>query len=105
MLPTFYDPCSRFVLEALALAKPVITTRFNGASERYTHLRHGFILDRPDDVHTLTYALQYFCSMEKINLARKAILDDNLRVAVSIEQHVNLLKALYRNILAEKKCQ
>ncbi|HOK95667.1 MAG TPA: glycosyltransferase family 4 protein [Anaerohalosphaeraceae bacterium] len=105
VLPTFYDPCSRFVLEALALAKPVITTRFNGASERYTHLRHGFILDRPDDVHTLTYALQYFCSMEKINLARKAILDDNLRVAVSIEQHVNLLKALYRNILAEKKCQ
>lgn len=104
VLPTYYDPCSRFILEALALAKPVITTRFNGASERYTHLRHGYILEYPDDVRMLTQALRYFCSMEKINLARRAILDDNLCLEISIEKHVNLLKALYKNIIAEKNC-
>ena len=31
--PTFYDPCSLVVLEALACGLPVITTRANGASE------------------------------------------------------------------------
>ncbi|HSW44774.1 MAG TPA: glycosyltransferase family 4 protein, partial [Phycisphaerae bacterium] len=29
--PTYYDPCSRVVLEALAAGLPVVTTRFNGA--------------------------------------------------------------------------
>ena len=31
--PTFYDPCSRVALEALACGLPVVTTRRNGASE------------------------------------------------------------------------
>lgn len=30
VLPTFYDPSSRFILEAIAAGKPVITTRYNG---------------------------------------------------------------------------
>lgn len=31
--PTFYDPCSLVVLEALACGLPVVTTPYNGASE------------------------------------------------------------------------
>ena len=31
--PTFYDPCSVVVLEALASGLPVVTSRYNGASE------------------------------------------------------------------------
>src|SRR5262249_35070331 len=30
--PTFYDPCSLVVLEALACGLPVVTTRYNGAA-------------------------------------------------------------------------
>jgi UDP-glucose:(heptosyl)LPS alpha-1,3-glucosyltransferase len=46
--PTFYDPCSLVVLEALACGLPVITTRYNGASEL---LRgdEGFVIDEPHD--------------------------------------------------------
>jgi len=48
--PTFYDPCSLVVLEALASGLPVVTTRQNGASELLTDGREGFLLDDPADV-------------------------------------------------------
>ena len=45
--PTFYDPCSLVVLEALAGGLPVITSRFNGAGELMTDGIEGFVLDDP----------------------------------------------------------
>jgi len=51
--PTWYDPCSLVVLEALACGLPVITTRFNGASELMQDGREGFILDSPDQTERL----------------------------------------------------
>jgi UDP-glucose:(heptosyl)LPS alpha-1,3-glucosyltransferase len=47
--PTFYDPCSLVVLEALACGLPVITSRANGASEFLSGGREGFVLDDPRD--------------------------------------------------------
>jgi UDP-glucose:(heptosyl)LPS alpha-1,3-glucosyltransferase len=47
--PTFYDPCSLVVLEALACGLPVITTRFNGASELLEPPREGYVIDNPHD--------------------------------------------------------
>lgn len=103
VLPSFYDPCSRFILEAIAAGKPVITTRYNGASERYKHLRHGFILDEPGDINDLTDALTHFCDGEKLELARNAIVADNLKDDVSIEKHAGKLIELYKKVIAEKK--
>ena len=40
--PTFYDPCSLVVLEALACGLPIITTRANGASELLKPLSEGY---------------------------------------------------------------
>ena len=40
--PTFYDPCSHVVLEAMTCGLPVITTRYNGASELLHPPREGF---------------------------------------------------------------
>jgi len=45
--PTYYDPCSLVVLEALASGLPVITTRFNGAGELFEHEQEGFLVDAP----------------------------------------------------------
>ena len=56
--PTWYDPCSLVVLEALACGRPVITTRFNGASELMEDARDGILLDRPDEIERLTRALE-----------------------------------------------
>ncbi len=51
--PTYYDPCSRVVLEAMAAGLPVITTRYNGASERVTDGREGYVIDSPSDTGSL----------------------------------------------------
>jgi len=56
--PSWYDPCSLVVLEALACGRPVITTRFNGASELMEDGREGLILDTPADIDALAEAMR-----------------------------------------------
>jgi UDP-glucose:(heptosyl)LPS alpha-1,3-glucosyltransferase len=55
--PTFYDPCSLVVLEALACGLPVVTTRANGASELLHPLREGYVIDDPHDHARLAWAI------------------------------------------------
>jgi len=55
--PTFYDPCSLVALEALACGLPVITTRFNGASELLSPPSNGLVVDDPHDALSLANAL------------------------------------------------
>ena len=45
--PTFYDPCSLVVLEAMAAGLPVITTAQNGASELLSEGDDGFVIESP----------------------------------------------------------
>ncbi|MGD9713076.1 MAG: glycosyltransferase family 4 protein, partial [Thermomicrobiales bacterium] len=62
--PTFYDPCSNVVLEALACGLPVVTTRYNGAAElmqpipgeREAHAE-GYVIDDPHDHDRLALCL------------------------------------------------
>ncbi len=56
--PTWYDPCSLVVLEALASGRPVITTAFNGASELITDGKEGVVLASPANTAALAYAMQ-----------------------------------------------
>jgi UDP-glucose:(heptosyl)LPS alpha-1,3-glucosyltransferase len=55
--PTFYDPCSLVVLEALGCGLPVITTRFNGASELMQPPREGYVIEDPHDSSRLAWCL------------------------------------------------
>ena len=55
--PTFYDPCSLVVLEALCCGLPVITTRYNGASELITPPNEGLVIDDPHDHRELGTAI------------------------------------------------
>jgi UDP-glucose:(heptosyl)LPS alpha-1,3-glucosyltransferase len=47
--PTFYDPCSHVVLEAMACGLPVVTSQYNGASEVMHPPREGFVIKDPHD--------------------------------------------------------
>jgi len=58
--PTFYDPCSLVVLEALACGLPVITTRYNGASELLSPPREGFVTEDPHNQEHLAWCMSQF---------------------------------------------
>jgi UDP-glucose:(heptosyl)LPS alpha-1,3-glucosyltransferase len=56
--PTYYDPCSLVVLEALACGLPVLTSRYNGAGELIEPGRQGFILSDPGDDDGLAHQMR-----------------------------------------------
>lgn len=103
VLPTFYDPSSRFILEALAVDKPVITTKFNGAIEMFANNRHGKIIDVPENISAIAEALGYFTNTENIQKAAAAILTDNLREQISVSRAAKELKSLYESILERRR--
>ncbi len=102
VLPTFYDPASRFILEALAAQKPVITTRFNGACDQFTSDRHGVIIESPLDIGALAQALNALADPEIRQTMAHAIGQDRLIEKVSIERVARELIALYTAILKKK---
>ena len=58
--PTFYDPCSLVVLEALACGLPIITTKYNGASELLhtsAPQQDGYVVGDPHDHQHLSWCL------------------------------------------------
>ena len=102
VLPTFYDPASRFILEALAAGKPVITTAFNGATDLFTHDQHGKIIDRPDNIPALAGAISHFTNTNNLEKAAQAINEDNLIERISISRVADQLIDLYESILQRK---
>jgi UDP-glucose:(heptosyl)LPS alpha-1,3-glucosyltransferase len=102
VLPTFYDPSSRFILEALAAGKPVITTSFNGATDLFANERHGKVIDTPSDVKALAEALNFFSDSGNIERASAAIIEDNLEKDVSVNRAAEKLNELYETIMDKK---
>lgn len=102
VLPTYYDPSSRFILEALAAGKPVITTKYNGAADLFTADRHGKVFDSPDNIDSLAEAVRYFCNTENIIASKKAIDEDNIKSKVSIQSHCKKLLNLYNEIIKNR---
>jgi len=102
ILPTFYDPSSRYILEALAAGKPVITTRFNGATDLFVNDRHGKVIDAPENIPALADAIVYFTDTNNIQKASKAIAEDNIEENISIDRAARQLITVYENILQRK---
>lgn len=103
VLPTFYDPCSRVILEALAADKPVITTRFNGATDLFVNNRHGKVIDSPEDVSALAEAISYFTNTGNIQKTSDAIAADNLKNKISISRVAEQLISIYKSILEKQR--
>ena len=99
VLPTYYDPCSRFILEGLAAEKPVITTKYNGAAEMFSDGRHGRIISQPDDVNSLAEAIAFCLITDNAEKIAKAIANDGLRDKISIDRHARQMIRLYDEMI------
>ena len=99
VLPTFNDACSRLILEALAVGRPAITTRFNGAAEFLDQGKYGLVIDEPNDVEALADALLQLADRKQHLKMTSAIEADQLREKVSLRRHVRRLLELYQQII------
>jgi UDP-glucose:(heptosyl)LPS alpha-1,3-glucosyltransferase len=100
VLPTYYDPCSLVVFEALACGLPVITTSCNGAGELIRDGQEGFVIQEPD-------------AREDLILTLDRMADDALRIKMSsaaarlgqeqsFENHVTRLTELFAEVATAK---
>jgi UDP-glucose:(heptosyl)LPS alpha-1,3-glucosyltransferase len=99
-LPSYYDPCSLVVFEALACGMPVITTACNGAGEVMTEGREGFVVPSPEDHQSLASALDRMTD----DAARKAMSRhaETLGKAQSFDNHVSRLLAVFEEAAARR---
>ena len=98
--PTFYDPCSHVVLEAMACGLPVITSRYNGASELMHPPREGFVIDDPHDVTHLAW-----CLTQMLDPARREACSRAARRTGSqwtFEHHYRQMLAIFAEAAARK---
>jgi len=101
--PTWYDPCSLVVLEALAAGLPVITTRFNGASELMQDGREGYVLESPAQTDALADRMQRLLDADRRRpmreVAREAVKDR------SIQQNFRDMMAVFEKVKARKEAE
>lgn len=101
VLPTKHDPCSLVVLEALAMGLPVISTRFNGATEIMTDGMHGFVLADPANVGALADAMRRLLDPALRRRMSEACL--KLRPRLAYENHLRTVLEVYNQVLARKQ--
>ena len=99
--PTYYDPCSLVVFEALACGLPVITTACNGAGEQITQGREGFVIPHPDAFDHLADALDRLT--DPTTRRAMAAHAGRLGAEQSIDRHVARLVAVLTEVAASRQ--
>ena len=100
VLPTFYDPSSKVVIESLMMGKPSISTSLNGASdwilgEDGQELR-GRVIQDPSDVDALAKAMEELADpveRRRCEAAMKGIAE-----SLSMKRHVDQLEGLLAEV-------
>lgn len=96
ILPTYYDPCSLVVFEALACGLPVVTTQCNGAGELITQGQEGFVVEHPDAIDELAQSFDALVDDEK--RGRMSASAQILGREQSFGRHVSRLLDVFREV-------
>ncbi len=99
--PTFYDPCSLVALEALACGLPVITSKYNGASELLAPPTDGIVIDDPHDAQSLGAAMTHFTDRKVRAEASAAARQCSAKW--TFEQHYRALLDVFGEVRKTKK--
>jgi UDP-glucose:(heptosyl)LPS alpha-1,3-glucosyltransferase len=103
-LPTYYDPCSRVILEALSVGVPSITTRCDGSADAIRNEETGFVVsppDAPDSAKEIARALSQMAApgiLERMSQQALA-----LRPRLSMRRHAEEVARIYEEICRSKK--
>jgi UDP-glucose:(heptosyl)LPS alpha-1,3-glucosyltransferase len=95
--PTWYDPCSRVVLEALVRGLPVVTTRYNGAAEVMQERTHGVVIAAPNDIAALASGLA--AALQPALRGACQADAPRMRAQLSMARHARELLSLYERVL------
>jgi len=101
VFPTMYEPFGNVHLEALASGLPVITTKNSGAAEIIADGEQGFVIDRPEDIASLSEKVNYFLQHRDrlASMSRKA---RKLAEEFSNDKHIGKVLELYENIVSRR---
>lgn len=99
--PTFYDPCSLVVLEALACGLPVVTTQNNGASELMTPPQEGYVVENPHDASELGSSMGKLLDSAKRSQASQAARKTAMQW--TFEHHYQELLNVFREAVRRKQ--
>ncbi|MCS7046128.1 MAG: glycosyltransferase family 4 protein [Gemmataceae bacterium] len=98
--PTFYDPCSLVVLEALSCGLPVITTTANGASEVLSPPRDGLVISDPHDYGQLADCLEIMLDPQRRHAC--ALATRKTAAQWTFEQHYRALLAVFQEAVRRR---
>ncbi len=99
VLLSWYDPCSRVVLEAMRMGLPSITTSQNGAADLLSG-GAGVVVPTPRDQAAIVEALE-----QVVEPGARAAMQNACRMVesrISVETHVDALLEVYEQIVREK---
>ncbi|MCP4248426.1 MAG: glycosyltransferase family 4 protein [bacterium] len=98
--PTYYDPCSRVVLEAMAAGLACVTTRYDGAAEMIDDGVSGYVLESPEDLPDLVRAVEMLADDDhRAAIGRAAA---NGSEGASMRRHTEQIAELYAELSARR---
>ena len=100
VLASYYDPCSRVVLEAMSAGLPCVTTRYNGASDVIEDGDNGYVVDSPDDVAGLADRMALLMDAQRRRRLGEA--GRRLRDELSMARHARQMLVLYEEVMRQK---
>lgn len=98
VLPTYYDPSSKVVIESLMLGVPAISTKFNGASDMILPgegIIRGRVIADPGNAEELANAMQQLA--DPAARAQCASMSQGLSDSLSMATHVQRLTRLFED--------
>lgn len=101
--PSFYDPCSRVVLEAMSAGLACVTSRWDGASEMVKDGETGFVLEDPSDVASLADRVKRLQDPQLREKFGKA--GQEAVASVSMSAHCREMVCLYETLLCQMPAQ
>jgi UDP-glucose:(heptosyl)LPS alpha-1,3-glucosyltransferase len=96
VFPTFYDPCSLVVLEAMNAGLPVITTRQNGAGELIHEGVDGHVIDSPWAIDQLSDRMRSLSTDRSLRRAMSEAAKRNVRMYTVEARQREMVEALER---------